>query len=50
MPLAALGFLFGSAKLHTTWNLLFKQAGEKCMATWWGMALGSILFLPAPPR
>ena len=29
------------------WNLLLKQAGEKYMATWWGMLLGSLLFLPA---
>lgn len=47
MPLTALGLLFGSAILHTTWNLLLKQAGEKYMATWWGMFIGSILFLPA---
>ncbi len=47
MPLGALGLLFGSAILHTAWNLLLKQAGEKYMATWWGMFLGSILFLPA---
>ena len=47
MPLGALALLFGSAILHTTWNLLLKQAGEKYMATWWGMLLGSLLFLPA---
>ena len=47
MPLGALGLLFASAILHTTWNLLLKQAGEKYMATWWGMLLGSLLFLPA---
>ena len=47
MPLGAIGLLFGSAILHTTWNLLLKQAGEKYMATWWGMLIGSLLFLPA---
>jgi len=46
MPLGAIGLLFGSAILHTTWNLLLKQAGEKYMATWWGMLIGSALFLP----
>ena len=47
MPLGALALLFGSAILHTAWNLLLKQAGEKYMATWWGMFMGSLLFLPA---
>ncbi len=47
MPLSALALLFGSALLHTTWNLLVKQAGEKSMATWWAILIGSILFLPA---
>ncbi len=47
MSFTALGLLFGSAILHTTWNLLLKQAGEKHMATWWGIFIGSILFLPA---
>lgn len=47
MPLGAIGLLFFSAALHTTWNLLLKQAGEKYMATWWGMLMGSLLFLPS---
>ena len=47
MPLSALALLFGSAILHTTWNLLVKQAGEKLMATWWGILVGSLLFVPA---
>src|SRR5512143_809069 len=46
MPLAAIGLLFGSAILHTAWNLLIKQAGEKYMATWWAMLVGSTLLLP----
>jgi drug/metabolite transporter (DMT)-like permease len=47
MPLGAIGLLLISAALHTTWNLLIKQAGEKYMATWWAMLIGSLLFLPA---
>jgi len=46
MPLPAILLLFVSALLHTTWNLLLKQAGEKYMATWWAVLLGSGLFLP----
>ncbi len=47
MPLAAIGLLFGSAIIHTAWNVVIKQAGEKYMATWWGMLIGSLLFIPA---
>jgi drug/metabolite transporter (DMT)-like permease len=46
MPLGAIGLLLVSAALHTTWNLLLKQGGEKYMATWWAMLTGSLLFLP----
>ncbi len=46
MPLSAIGLLLAAAVLHTTWNLLLKQAGEKYMATWWGSAIGSLVFLP----
>jgi drug/metabolite transporter (DMT)-like permease len=46
MPLVAIVLLLVSAALHTTWNLLLKQAGEKYMATWWAMLVGSALFLP----
>jgi hypothetical protein len=34
MPPIAIVLLLVSAALHTTWNLLLKQAGEKYMATW----------------
>jgi len=47
MPLTALGLLLGSAILHTTWNVIIKQAGEKYVATWWGMLIGSLFFIPA---
>src|SRR5512143_1815660 len=47
MPLAAIALLLGSALLHTTWNVIIKQAGEKYVATWWGMLIGSMLFIPA---
>jgi drug/metabolite transporter (DMT)-like permease len=49
MPIPAIALLFGSAILHTTWNLILKQAGEKSMASWWSMLMGSLLFLPALP-
>ncbi|PKN68350.1 MAG: hypothetical protein CVU54_14920 [Deltaproteobacteria bacterium HGW-Deltaproteobacteria-12] len=46
MSFTALALLFASAVLHTTWNLLLKQAGDKYIATWWGVLIGSTLFLP----
>ncbi len=46
MPLSAIGLLFGSAILHTAWNLLLKQSGEKYMAVWWAAVMGAGLFLP----
>jgi len=46
MSLTALGLLFSSAILHTTWNLLLKQGGEKYMAIWWGSIIGSLFFIP----
>jgi hypothetical protein len=46
MPLTAVFLLFVSAVLHTTWNLLLKQAGEKYIAVWWAVLLGSGIFLP----
>lgn len=46
LPLAAVLLLSISAILHTTWNLLLKQAGEKYLATWWAILLGSGLCLP----
>jgi drug/metabolite transporter (DMT)-like permease len=47
MPLSAIGLLLFSAALHTTWNLLLKGGGERYMASWWAMMLGSLLLLPA---
>jgi drug/metabolite transporter (DMT)-like permease len=46
MPILAIVLLFGSAFLHTFWNLLLKQAGEKYIAIWWAILLGSAVFLP----
>lgn len=46
MPLGAIALLFGSAILHTTWNLLLKQSGEKYMAVWWAAVIGAGLFIP----
>jgi drug/metabolite transporter (DMT)-like permease len=47
MPLSAIGLLLAAAVLHTTWNLLLKQAGEKYAATWWSAIIGFIVFAPA---
>lgn len=47
MPLFAIGLLLAAAVLHTAWNLLLKQAGEKYMATWWGAVIGFLAFTPA---
>jgi drug/metabolite transporter (DMT)-like permease len=47
MPIFAIALLFISATLHTTWNILLKQAGEKYIATWWSILVGSAIFLPA---
>ena len=46
MPLSAIGLLLFSAALHTTWNLLLKGGGERYMASWWAMMVGSLLLLP----
>ncbi len=46
MPLSAIGLLLVSAILHTSWNLLLKQSGEKYMAVWWAAVVGAGLFLP----
>jgi drug/metabolite transporter (DMT)-like permease len=56
MPILAILLLFVSAILHTTWNLLLKQAGEKFIATWWTVVIGGIgslaalFFTGLPPR
>lgn len=46
MSFTAILLLIGSASLHALWNLLLKQAGEKYIATWWAVLLGSAVFLP----
>jgi drug/metabolite transporter (DMT)-like permease len=47
MSLFAIGLLLAAAVLHTTWNLLLKQAGEKYIATWWCAIIGFLVFAPA---
>ena len=42
----ALLLLLVSAFLHTAWNFLLKQAGEKFLAAWWAMLIASVLMLP----
>jgi len=46
MPVFAIALLLSSAFLHAAWNVLLKQAGEKYLATWWAVLLGSAVFLP----
>ena len=46
MPPLAIILLLSSAVLHTTWNLLLKQANDKFISTWWAVLVGSVIFLP----
>jgi drug/metabolite transporter (DMT)-like permease len=46
MSLFALLLLFLSAFLHTAWNFLLKQAGDKFLAAWWAMLIASVIMLP----
>ena len=56
MPVLAIALLFLSASLHTLWNLLLKQSGQKFIASWWIVTIGAIIFMPVllfaslPPR
>ena len=47
MSLFAIGLLLAAAVLHTTWNLLLKQAGERYITTWWAAIIGCLAFTPA---
>jgi len=42
----ALVLLLVSAFLHTAWNFLLKQAGDKFLAAWWAMLIASVVMLP----
>jgi len=46
MSILAISILTGSAFLHTAWNLLLKQAGDKYIAIWWSTVLGGVIFVP----
>lgn len=46
MSLLAFALLFASAGLHTLWNLLLKQSGERALVTWWAVLVGAGLFAP----
>src|SRR6185436_10369157 len=52
----AILLLLISATLHTSWNLLIKQAEDKYIVTWWMVSIGGIFALIAlfftglPPR
>lgn len=56
MSIFAIFILIVSAVLHTTWNLLIKQAEDKYIVTYWMVAFGGIFALIAlfftglPPR
>ena len=56
MSLFAIVILIVSAVLHTSWNLLIKQAEDKYIVTYWMVAFGGIFALVAlfftglPPR
>src|ERR1051325_2893785 len=56
MPIAAILLLLISAVLHTSWNLLIKQAEDKYIVTWWMVTIGGIFaifalfFTGLPPR
>ena len=56
MPTFAILLLLISAVLHTSWNLLIKQAEDKYIVTWWMVTIGglfaliALLFTGLPPR
>jgi drug/metabolite transporter (DMT)-like permease len=56
MSIFAIGILFISAVLHTSWNLLIKQSDDKYIVTFWMVAFGGVFALVAlfftglPPR
>ena len=56
MPLLAILLLLISAILHTSWNLLIKQSGDKYITTWWMITIGglcascALFFTGLPPR
>lgn len=47
-PIAILLLVLGAA-LHTTWNLIIKQARERYMVTWWMVVVGGAASLAALP-
>ena len=54
MSLLAIGILLISAVLHTSWNLLIKQAEDKYIVTYWMVTFGGMfaliaLFFTGPP-
>ncbi len=56
MPALAIILLLIGATLHTTWNLVIKQARDKYIVTWWVVVIGgaasliALLFVGLPPR
>ena len=56
MPALAIILLLLGATLHTTWNLVIKQARDKYIVTWWVVVIGgaasliALFFTGLPPR
>jgi len=56
MSIVAIALLLISAVLHTSWNLLIKQAEDKYIVTWWMVTIGglfailALFFTGLPPR
>jgi len=46
MSLSALGLLVLAACLHAGWNLILKNASNKYILLWWGMAISGIIGMP----
>lgn len=46
MPFDALLLVLLSAMMHTSWNVLVKQAQDRLVFTWWALIIGATLFVP----
>jgi len=47
MSIPALLLVVVAAAIHTAWNLLVKQAGERQIFMWWGLVCAAVAFSPA---
>ena len=46
MPLNALLLVLLAAVMHTSWNVLLKQAPERQIFVWWALIAGATVFIP----